>query len=115
MADEEEGKRIDTLKATMEQITTVYGLAKPEGLLSVRFINATKGFKNIDRQRVDHVMKDRTFWGTTRIGGAMKKKIIDNFVFKNKLKKPLLIMVITDGDVSSMALGVDATRYINVL
>ncbi|KAI5842144.1 hypothetical protein DFP73DRAFT_554423 [Morchella snyderi] len=102
MSDEEGGQRIDTLTKTMKKITMVYDLARPapdHGLVSVKFINSMKGYKNIDNRRVSHVLKKHAFWGTTQIGSALQKKVLDNFVFNLNapMKKPLLIMTITDG------------------
>ncbi|KAH8145853.1 uncharacterized protein LAJ45_10178 [Morchella importuna] len=102
MNDEEGGKRIETLSKTMKKITMVYDLARPapnQGLVSVKFINCMKGYKNIDNRRVSPVLKKHAFWGTTQIGSALQKKVLDNFVFNPNapMEKPLLIMTVTDG------------------
>lgn len=104
MADEQQG---DHITATIKEITKAYDLAKPkEGLLSVKFVNPAKGYKGINEQSVDHLMKDRTSWarGTTQIGSALQNKVINNFVFnkRKKMERPLLVMIITDGEVSSI-------------
>ncbi|KAH0603949.1 uncharacterized protein H6S33_006980 [Morchella sextelata] len=102
MSDEEDGNRINILLKTMKKITMVYDLARPapdQGLVSVKFINCMKGYKNIDNRRVSHVLKKHAFWGTTQIGSALQKKVLDNFVFNPNapMEKPLLVMTITDG------------------
>lgn len=107
MSDEEGGKRIETLTKTMKKITMVYDLARPapdQGLVSVKFINCMKGYKNIDNRRVSPVLKRHAFWGTTQIGSALQKKVLDNFVFNPiaPMEKPLLIMTVTDGGVGNL-------------
>lgn len=107
MSDEEGGRRIEILAETMKKITMVYDLARPEpdkGLVSVKFINGSTGYKNIDNRRVSPLLKKHIFWGTTQIGSALQRKVLDNFVFNPDapMKKPLLVMTITDGGVGTL-------------
>ncbi|KAF8246235.1 hypothetical protein K440DRAFT_602803 [Wilcoxina mikolae CBS 423.85] len=95
MFDEEDGKRRETLKRVLENICRIYKLARPEGIVSVKFLNCPQGRKNV--KNADFL--DNHPWnGVTRIGTELKK-ILDTFVFLKKMTKPLLIMVITDGGV----------------
>lgn len=105
MADEEGGKRIMTLKKTLTEIAKVYDLACPDGIKSVKFFNTGKGKKDITEQKVAVMLKDQSYWGTTKIGWALERKVLQNFVWKQAMTKPLLVMTITDGAVRIMFLG----------
>lgn len=97
----EGGDRKKTLKKTLEQITKIYDQANGTGILSVRFINNTKGRKNVTHAKVDSLLDDRKYEGGTMIGTALEKRVIQPFVLTKKMVKPLLVMTITDGIVSS--------------
>lgn len=98
----QKGERKGTLKKTMEEITKVYDLANKNGIQSIRFINAPKGRKNVVFTKVESVFENRVYNGTTMIGTALERKLLQPFVTKRKeeMTKPLLIMVVTDGMVS---------------
>lgn len=98
MKYDEGGVRIKTLQKILNNIADVYGLARENGIVTVRFINAPQGKKNVTPKTVRNVIKNHNYGGVTRIGTELKKKIIDKFVSEN-MEKPLLIMVITDGAV----------------
>jgi hypothetical protein len=98
MKYEENGERIKTLQKTLDNIANVYGLARDQGIITVRFLNAPQGKKNVTVKTVKSVLKNHNYGGVTRIGTELKKKILDRFVNKD-MAKPLLIMIITDGAV----------------
>lgn len=101
MLFEQNGTRIETLAGTMQEITAIYDLANPKGIRAVKFFNAKQGLmdvKNKDwRSHFDRIKYD----GVTRIGIALKTKILEHFVWKTVMTKPLLVMIMTDGDVGS--------------
>lgn len=100
MRDEECGMRIETLKNTMCAIVDVYDLANDNGISSVKFLNKEKGKKNITRKNVKNVLDKHYFHGVTKIGTMLDKRILNRFVYGTDMKKPLLIMIITDGEVN---------------
>lgn len=103
MKAEEGGERMRILEQTLKEITKVYQLANPDGIKSIRFLNGEKGKRNVKSNRVKDLLKDHRFRGVTRIGTQLEKKVLDRFVWNRKepMKKPLLVMTITDGAVRS--------------
>lgn len=98
----EAGERIKTLEKTMDEITSVYGLANPTGIRAVKFINAKKGLLNIRNNNWKKRFKLINYAGVTPIGTSLRLKVIDRFVWTTPpMKKPLLVVIITDGEVSS--------------
>lgn len=101
---EQEGARKETLRQTLEEVTKIYDLANENGLLVVRFINNTRGRKNVVNSKVNSIFDGRKYDGATMIGTALEKRMLLPFVKnkKKKMEKPLLVMTITDGRVSSV-------------
>lgn len=100
METEQNGERIKTFKKTMLEITSVYDLANSRGIRSVRFINSKTAFKNIKRGNLRKHFANLKYDGMTRIGTALKDKVLANYVWAGPMEKPLLVMIITDGEVS---------------
>jgi hypothetical protein len=102
---EENGDRQNTLRQVLESVAKIYTYARPEGIVSVRFFNTRQGTKNVKPERVKSLLEEVDYSGLTMIGTQLKKKILEPFVFnrmeRTRMPKPLLVMVITDGDVSS--------------
>lgn len=99
---EENGTRKITMKDTMKAITEVYDLANDLGLLSVQCFNSDMSIVKVKNKNVYSVWKKCTYGGVTRIGSALREKILDRYVWGPvPMKKPLLVMTITDGAVSS--------------
>lgn len=103
MRTEQGGSRIETLKATLGAITSVYDLANPQGILSVRFLNTSKGRRNVNEEKAKTLLDDHVYRGVTRIGTELERKILNRFIWnpKDPPKKPLLVMIVTDGAVGS--------------
>jgi hypothetical protein len=100
MKYDEGGKRQDTLKQVLSEVASIYSLARTNGIRSVRFLNTKQGKKDVNSARVEEVLKV-PYYGLTRIGTELKRKILNPFVLKDGLtmEKPILAMIITDGDV----------------
>lgn len=100
----QKGARKATLKKTLDEVTKIYDLANENGLLAVRFINTPKGRKSVVNSKVESIFDGRKYDGTTMIGTALEKKMLQPFVMdkitNKKMEKPLLVMTITDGRVS---------------
>lgn len=100
---EEGGERKKTLEQILHEITRVYDLANPTGLTAVRFLNATRWRKNVRNSDVASLLKDRVYNGATMIGTELQRKVLDKFVFVGEpMLKPLIVMTITDGEVSCL-------------
>jgi hypothetical protein len=101
------GVRSTTFQKKLQAIAEVYVHARPEGILSVSFLNDNRGRKNVRPGDVQTMIEKHTWRGVSRIGTELKRKILDNLVYEpntvpRELKvreKPLLIMTITDGQV----------------
>lgn len=94
---------VETLQKTLELISLIYGLARDNGIVAVRFFNSRRGKKNVTERNVGTVLKGVNFEGMARVGTELKKKIIDRFVSNEpgRMKKPLLVVTITNGIVSA--------------
>lgn len=97
------GSHVKTVQKILELISSIYGLARNAGIVSVRFFNSRMGKRNVTAKKVRTVIKGHDFGGTARIGTELKKKIIDRFVPNEpgRMKKPLLVVIITNGIVSA--------------
>lgn len=101
MMFEQNGLRIETLARIMREIIAIYDLANPNGIRAIKFFNAIRGLTNVTNKNWRSGFDAIKYDGITRIGNALKTKILEPFVWKTGMKKPLLVMIITDGDVSS--------------
>lgn len=95
----EKGKRKEILKTIISLISDVYTLARPQGLVSLKFFNNPPGYKNITPKKVPKAIAEHRFSGVTRIGSELKLKILNQYAQLKDMKKPLLVMIITDGAV----------------
>lgn len=101
MRTEQNGVRINSLIKAMKCITSVYDLANPTGIRVVKLLNSKRRFLHIKHKHCGRFMEIK-YDGMSRIGTALELKILNQEVWREKMKKPLLIMIVTDGDVSSM-------------
>lgn len=90
------GYRITLLQKLLNEITGVYNLARERGIPNVEFLNETNGKKNVTTQNVKTVVEGHDYGGTQRVGTELKRKILDRFVLGTNMKKPMLVIVITD-------------------
>lgn len=104
MQTEQKGERIITLKNTISEITAIYDLACPTGIHSMKFLNSKTGLKNIRSRNWKRNFNSRNYDGMTRIGTTLQKKILDQFVWRAPMLKPLLVIIVTDGEVCSTRL-----------
>ncbi|RYP39595.1 hypothetical protein DL767_002143 [Monosporascus sp. MG133] len=117
MIFEEEGKRIDalakTVKAIVKTYSSLHSSTDGEGVRAIRFLNGKKKMDHVVPEHLastvnPHPIKRHRFEGGTKLGTALKKKVLEVFVpgIDNEqdgplLYNPLLIVVITDGEVDS--------------
>ena len=99
----DDGRRKETLKKVLEAVADVYKLARDRGIVSVRFLNAPRGRKDIRAADITSLHAAIQFDGVAMTGTELQNKILKPFVLQPKtMTKPLLTMIITDGDVSSL-------------
>lgn len=107
MVDEEGGDRTKTLKGVLGIINDIYRhAAEPEiGIRAIRFINNQDDKDNF-LGNPDELVEGHYFGGTTKIGTELHKRIVKPLVLgETPMKKPLLIMVITDGAIEGEKKG----------
>lgn len=121
MEFEESGKRITALKTVLTLISEIYeAVSDPtdaRGIHAIRFLNGNSGGGKKGQEfptltDIHKTIDEHEFEGLTRIGTGLMRNILKPLVFNetkkngktvrtlNKdLKRPLLIMVVTDGAV----------------
>lgn len=101
MKFEDGGSRIKILQQVLHVIAHFYALSQPDGKIkAVRFMNKRAGLDNVTPEEIMERISKHKYDGMTRIGKELEKKILKPFVSK-KMTRPLLVMIITDGDVST--------------
>lgn len=90
---------MEVLKLTLEAIIGVYILANPTGLKSVRYINHRQGKRDVVQADVPEIISRMSGTGVSRIGTELHRRILDDLVLKREMTRPLLVIVITDGQV----------------
>ena len=99
MRTEEGGNRIKALESALLLIAEVYTLARSGGILAIKFLNDSTEEMDVRTDTVAEIISEHNFAGWTRIGTELKQKVLNDFV-KGDMKKPLLVLTITDGEVS---------------
>lgn len=94
-----DGEQVEQLQRLLGTIASIYTLARDQGILTVRFMNAPQHKPDVNDKTSRSVLKDHEFGGVTRVGTELKNKVLDEFVSKVEMRKPLLVIVITDGPV----------------
>jgi hypothetical protein len=94
--------RKDTLLQVLELIYKIYGCARPNSIIC-QVLQCSNKLEKRKSGDISHKRYNYKCQGVTRIGTELKRKIVDPFVFNNKegfeMKKPLLVIIITDGKV----------------
>lgn len=111
MQFEEEGSRIKDLRLILERVAFAATLFDADGI-SLRFMNTDlSGMRNqqgrplqdgvANEAQIEEIMRGVQFKGLTPMGTQLRKKVIDEIVLskaaQNQLKKPVLVISITDG------------------
>ena len=83
----------------IDHITEIYSMANESGVLTIRFMNRAGGRRNWTGKSREY-LNHHIYGGVTRIGTALKKRILDKFVTGNlDQRKPLLVLIASDGGV----------------
>lgn len=104
MAFEEHGERIQDLKVVLERVAYASTLFDPDGI-SIRFMNTVlpqgAGDHVRDARQISQIIDSIKFSGLTPMGKQLRAKVIDDIVLRDArqgaLKKPVLVIAITDG------------------
>lgn len=107
---DQEGLRIEMLKKALRRVSEIYTIANKKGITSVQFLNKPTGYQQFKPKHVALLddPKKVAWHGFTRIGKMLEKKILNRLVFDEtgneprEMAKPLIIIVLTDGDVSPL-------------
>ena len=106
----EEGKRLKTLQETLKAVSAVYSLASEgKGINTVTLLNSPKLYLNVGPGNIKSLMKELSFEGLTNIGTKLREKVLIPYA-RDDMPRPLLVIVITDGQVRHLTLLL-ARRY----
>jgi len=104
MSFEEQGERIKDLRLILERVAFAGTLFDEDGI-EIRFMNEDlpaqqlSGIRN--DQQIGQIMNNKRYKGLTPFGTELRKKVIDQILIprlnSGQMKKPLLIISITDG------------------
>ncbi|GAQ84528.1 hypothetical protein KFL_001930060 [Klebsormidium nitens] len=104
MSFEEQGERIDDLKLILNKVSEVATLFDQDGI-QIRFLNSQAQGNNIrTAQEAEACVAQTRFQGLTPLAASMERNILQPLVFgpaqSGQLRKPVLIVTITDGEPS---------------
>lgn len=101
MAVKDSGNRIDTLR------TIVHAIAKIKTIATIRFVSGGMIAANVTPEKVQKMFEAIRFDGLSMIGTALKRRILEPLLYdrQHPRKKPLLIIVLTDGEVFCLLLS----------
>lgn len=83
----------------MHAITSIYDLANPAGIKSVKFVTAKRTAADVRNKNWENMVHWCKNDGVTGLGTALRQKILKHLVWRNPMTKPLLVMIVTNGDV----------------
>ncbi|KAI1118297.1 hypothetical protein F5Y14DRAFT_258861 [Nemania sp. NC0429] len=99
-----------TLENTLKRLAKIASVLTRTGV-SIRFLNHTRDntgeFDHLSTEDIDKKFKEIQFEHGSRLGTVVKNKLIGPILEKaqsRKLKRPVIVMIITDGEVSNSAL-----------
>ena len=117
MEFEEDGKRVDDLKAMLSRLLFAVMLFDDDGI-SVRCMNTSPNVRldNIkSEQEVEMLVSSIPFKGLTPLGTELGKKVLDPLVIElandRKPHKPVMVITITDGQPSGEPGGNDRALH----
>jgi len=102
MSFAENGSRIDDLRLVLSKVALAAGLFDDDGI-EIRWLNSKKEGNGIKTEAAANELLGRIkFNRATPLGSSLRSKILEPLVYKkvkkHALKKPLLIVIITDGE-----------------
>jgi hypothetical protein len=98
----ERDKRIYRLQEILERVLQVYSLANDKGITSIQFSNIKDKEENIRaKELIGDLLKRYHLSYPACLGTELKEKVLDRLVHHD-MSRPLLVLVITDGNVRTM-------------
>lgn len=102
------GDRIPALKDTLKRVAKIATFLAPSGI-SLRFLNPRRdhygGFDKLGNDFSMDIFDQIDFRGPTFLGNVLQEKIIAPMIIEKEKKgsfdRPLMTIIITDGEVSS--------------
>jgi hypothetical protein len=100
-----EGSRIPVLKDTLERVAR-FAIYLKSTRISLHFLNHTRDHGFDDLKSVEEIMskvENVGFSGNTRLGTELNEQVVKPLIKKaeqHELRRPLIIMIITDGEVT---------------
>lgn len=117
MVFEENGKRVDDLKAVLSRLLFAVMLFDDDGI-SVRCMNTSPSVRldNIkSEQEVEMLVSSIPFKGLTPLGTELGRKVLEPFVISKavagNLQKPVMVITITDGQPIGEPTGNERTLH----
>ncbi|KAJ6031364.1 hypothetical protein N7540_002096 [Penicillium herquei] len=93
------------LSRFVQQIASISTRVKPDNEgIELRFINAatTPAMSNPTLNKIDQVIQQNPFNGKTEIGRNLRKKVLEDGVYRcleeNKFQRPVIVSIIIDGE-----------------
>jgi len=108
----EDGTRVKTLRDTLKVISKVYSFGQRDGLTAVRLLNTSKPYFKVKPGNIGPLMKKIVFDGLTEIGTKLQERVLAEHV-KPDMKKPLLVLVLTDAEIEGEAKGILRSVIVN--
>lgn len=104
MRKTEAGRRIRSLKIFLTRIVEITTHFDTNGI-TIRWLNHIYGRDHIkDKSQMARIVDCNPFHGWTKIGAELRNKVLEPLVLEparaQTLKKPVLVIIITDGEVT---------------
>lgn len=98
------GTSIQSLRNFLNLIVKISSIYLEEGV-SIRWLNHPQWYDGVrNNGAIDNIINWNPFYGWTKIGQALRYKILDPLVlqpaYSGYLQKPVVVMMITDGEAS---------------
>jgi hypothetical protein len=101
----------ELLEDTLLQVADFACELNPEGI-SLRFLHSAEDGKlnHLNHERVKEALSAMEYYPGTPLGTKVKEKIVEPMVTKTAegLKRPLIAVIITDGEVSARPLNIES-------
>jgi len=100
MEVQQNGERIKTLTTTLQRVAWTYSfVSEVGGIVSIKYLNQKKGNRKVKAGHVADIIKSLRFQGLTPLGTELRNKVLKEYADAEKMKRPLLVVVITDGEI----------------
>lgn len=100
MEVQQDGERIKTLMTTLQRVAWTYSfVSEVGGIVSIKYLNQKKGDRKVKAGHVANIIKSLRFQGLTPLGTELRNKVLKEYADPDKMRRPLLVVVITDGEI----------------